>query len=151
MTTPAEEIRTAADTLRKLATDATPGPWTWQRWHSDTCPADCDDPTCFLLIVGSPHGPVGDADVDRDVFAVERSVQERGEGDAAYIAAMGPNVGALLADWLEFHAAMDERLLALVDGAPGMDEATWGGNPHPALALARAVNAAARTTSEARR
>lgn len=52
-----------------------------------------------------------------------------------------------LADWLEFHAAMDERLLALVDGAPEMDEVTWGGKPHPALAVARAVNAATHTTT----
>lgn len=91
--TPADELRAAAEKLRKLATEATPAPWTWHRWHSDTCPADCNDPTCFLLIVGSPYGPVGDADVDRDVFAVERSVQERGESDAAYIAAMHPGVG----------------------------------------------------------
>jgi hypothetical protein len=99
--TPAEELRAAAEKIRKLAAEATPPPWTWQRWHSDTCPADCNDPTCFLLIVGSPHGPVGDADVDRDVFAVERSVQERGEGDAAYIAAMHPGVGEALAELLD--------------------------------------------------
>src|SRR5205809_7701629 len=100
--TAADELRTAAETLRKLAAQATAAPWTWKRWHSDDCRADCDDPSCFLLIVGSPYGPVGDADVDRDVFAVERSVHERGESDAAYIAAMGPNVGTALADWLEF-------------------------------------------------
>ncbi len=47
----------------------------------------------------------------------------------------------LLARWLEFHAAMDERLHALVDGTPDMGEATWDGEPHPALAIARQINA----------
>jgi hypothetical protein len=110
MTTPADELRTAASRLRQLADQATPAPWTWKRWHSDDCRTDCDDPTCFLLIVGSPHGPVGDADVDRDVFAVERSVQERGEGDAAYIAAMHPGVGLALADWLGSAAEDAEQI-----------------------------------------
>lgn len=123
MTNPSQELRAAAEELRKLAADATPAPWTWNRWHSDTCPKDCDDPSCFLLIVGSPHGPVGDADVDRDVFAVERSVQERGESDAAYIAAMHPGVGTALADLLD-------------DQADGDDENVI--NPW-ALAVARAV------------
>ena len=121
---PADELRAAAEKLRKLAAYATPAPWTWKRWHSDTCPADCDDPTCFLLIVGSPYGPVGDADVDRDVFAVERSVHERGESDAAYIAAMHPGVGELLAKWLESAAEDAEQI----------------GADHRAVAVARAIN-----------
>jgi hypothetical protein len=128
MTTPAEELRAGADRLRKLAAEATPAPWTWKRWHSDDCRADCDDPSCFLLIVGSPHGPVGDADVDRDVFAVERSVHERGESDADYIAAMDPSVGVLLADWLDT-AAVNAAAL------------TWPNDfIERALAVARAVN-----------
>ena len=39
------------------------------------------------------------------MFAVERSVHERGESDAAYIAAMDPTVGLALADWLDTAAA----------------------------------------------
>lgn len=50
-----------------------------------------------------------------------------------------PDVATALADWLEFQAAMDERFLALVDGAPSMDDATWDGKPHPALVVARAL------------
>lgn len=120
---PAETLTAAAKLLRERATAATPGPWTWLRWHSD-CPANCDDPACFLLIVGSPHGPVGDADVDRpEVFAVERSVQERGEGDAAFIALMHPGVGLALADWLNSAAGDAEQI---------------GPDPH-ALAVARAL------------
>ncbi|GAA1887781.1 hypothetical protein GCM10009837_06950 [Streptomyces durmitorensis] len=131
MTSPADELRTAAEKLRKLASDATPAPWTWNRWHSDTCPTGCDDPSCFLLIVGSPYGPVGDADVDRDVFAVERSVQERGESDAAFIAAMDPTVGLALADWLDTAAANAAVL-------------TWPNDfIERALAVARAINGGA--------
>lgn len=134
MTNPSDELRAAAETLRKLAAEATSAPWTWKRWHSDTCSADCDDPTCFLLIVGSPYGPVGDADVDRDVFAVERSVQERGESDAAYIAAMGPNVGALLADVFTAWARIGELDPDLLNRVGGPET----------LAVARAINTGGR-------
>jgi hypothetical protein len=53
---------------------------------------------------------VGSADVDRpEVFAVERSVQERGEDDAAWIALMHPGVGLALADWLDDAAEGDAQ------------------------------------------
>lgn len=129
---PADELRSAAQTLRRLAAEATPAPWTWKRWHSDDCRADCDDPSCFLLIVGSPHGLVGDADVDRDVFAVERSVHERGESDAAYIAAMHPGVGAALADWLETAATYADKWPA--------DHMANSPFRQGGLAVARAIN-----------
>ncbi|MEV6569961.1 hypothetical protein [Streptomyces sp. NPDC051577] len=105
--TPDEELRAAAARLRTLADAATPGPWHPMRWHSEDCPATCDDPTCFMLIVTSARtGIVGDADADRDsTFHVERSVHERGQDDAAWIASMHPGVGAVLADWLDATAA----------------------------------------------
>jgi hypothetical protein len=107
---PSEILTAAAKLLRERATAATPGPWSWNRWHSNTCPADCNDPACFLLLVGSPHAMVGSADVDRpEVFAVERSVQERGEDDAAWIALMHPGVGLALADWLDDAAEGDAQ------------------------------------------
>lgn len=101
--TPADLLRAAATKLREAATAATPGPWTWTRWHSDDCKPDCNDPACFLMIVGSSkYGVVGDTNTDKpEVFYVERSVQERGEGDAQFIALMHPGVGTVLAELIE--------------------------------------------------
>lgn len=134
-TSPAGTLRRAATKLRTLSAAATPGPWTYSRWHSDSCPENCDDPTCFLLLVGSAHGLVGDVSVDREpeVFAVERSVQERGEDDARYIGTMHPLVGAALADWLELEAAVVEGRTAADD-----PDAVDGGSEY-ALTVARAL------------
>ena len=123
--TPADLLRAAATNLREAATAATPGPWTWNRWHSDDCKPACNDPACFLMIVGSSkYGVVGDTNTDKpEVFYVERSVQERGEGDAQYIALMHPGVGTALADWLDSAAEDAEQI---------------GPDPH-ALAVARSV------------
>lgn len=130
--TAAEELHAAADKLRTLATAATPGPWHPMRWHSSECPTDCDDPSCFMLIVTSARtGIVGDADADRDsTFHVERSVHQRGENDAEWIAAVHPGVGAALADWLD---AFAEHLAASTH--PGWQETTAG----LPLAVARAI------------
>lgn len=126
---PADELRTAAEKLRALAATAAPGPWTATRWHSDTCRADCDDPTCFMLLVSTPTGLLGDADVDRDgVFAIERSVHEQGEADAGYIAAMHPGVGKVLTAWLDYEADLM---------GPGSERR---GRTTHALAVARAIN-----------
>lgn len=132
--TPAETLTAAATKLRAAATAATPSPWSWDRWHSSTCPPDCNDPACFLLLVGSPHGMVGSADVDRpEVFAVERSVQDGGEADAAYIALMHPGVGLPIADWLDATA----KEMTNADGTEyaHSEYASWTA----ALAVARAI------------
>lgn len=109
-TEPSARLRQAAEVLRKRSAEATPGPWSYRRWHSDSCQIGCDDPSCFLLLVGTAHAMVGDANVDREpeVFAVERSVQERGEDDAAWIALMGPTVGEPLAAVFDAWARMGE-------------------------------------------
>lgn len=128
--TPADEIKAAAEKLRALAAAATPGPWHSMRWHSSDCPTGCEDPSCFMLIVTSARtGIVGDADADRDsTFHVERSVHERGEDDAAWIAAMHPGVGAALAELLDNYGA---HLTAMTH--PDWQETVAG----PALVIAR--------------
>lgn len=117
MSTAAGELRAASTRLRELAraveTDIATNPY----WASEKHPPH-DYPNLYARGVDNGlGGPAG-----------------------TYAAALHLGVGDALADWLEFHAAMDERLLALVDGAPGMDEATWDGKPHPALTLARQIN-----------
>lgn len=80
-TTPAGELRAAADELRTLATAATPGPWTQTGIgeHGWT--------------VGSPT-----------TFLVETDDSDQGRADADYIAALHPGVGHALADWLDVEA-----------------------------------------------
>lgn len=77
MTTPSEQLRTAAETLRTMATEATPGPW--EPSH--------DKP--------SPHRPPDTYDVwGPDIYGLPYD-------DAAFIALMDPTTALLLADWLE--------------------------------------------------
>lgn len=111
MTTPADELRTAAERLRRLAATATPGPWEG---------------------VVDDHGR---GEVDASVWAdsinyyITEKVSSgaRHQADAHYIAAMHPGVGAALADWLQSEA----ELLAN-DDFPAI-------HAH-ALAVARAIN-----------
>lgn len=136
MTTPSDELRTAAATLRRLTEALPANDWGDRPWRAEEC-SDTDDMSpCPCIVAQGEYREFDQPQIPPIQYVADAETPEF----AAYIAAMGPNVGAALADWLEFHAAMDERLLALVDGAPGMDEATWGGKPHPALAVARAIN-----------
>ncbi|MFJ4932354.1 hypothetical protein ACIP8U_00585 [Streptomyces pseudovenezuelae] len=111
---PADELRTAATRLRQRAADATPGPW-----KTDT---------------SIPYGHrVGSTD-DADWIAWTGEHGETGsEADAAYIAAMGPNVGTLLARWLDVTAnSLDANT------HPGWQETV----APDALAIAREINRA---------
>ncbi|MEV7975384.1 hypothetical protein [Streptomyces sp. NPDC086519] len=111
MTSPADELRTAATRLRALATAAsTDGrnkPTT--RWHF----AKRDDRTGYLyaetpdgpaikLLLGGSSGPYG-----RGMHPGMRT--QHGE----YAAAMDPAVGLALADWLEHEAAGHEAVQGL--------------------------------------
>jgi hypothetical protein len=88
MTTPADELRTAAEALRQLTEHTSPAPW----WGDD------------IDEVQSPLGQIA------------RALSGGGKApypNSRYIAAMHPGVGAALADWLDFEA----DLIALVPGA----------------------------------
>lgn len=88
MTTPADELRTAAEKLRALASAATPGPWEG---------------------VVDDHGR---GEVDASIWAdsisyyVTEKISSGGrhKADAHYIATMHPGVGTALADWLDSEA-----------------------------------------------
>jgi hypothetical protein len=103
---PAEELRTAADKIRKLAGQATEGPWetTWrgQEYQLDGYRG------------GTLHS------VSEWTYAVAtwepQASEQRAEcdtADADYIAAMHPGVGNALADWLEHEAAGHEAVQGL--------------------------------------
>ncbi|MEU5624248.1 hypothetical protein [Streptomyces tendae] len=98
---PADELRTAADKLRKLATAATPGPWRnhdthlGQHGHTATVlSGEGNDTDLRAWLPSQNHEPW---DETRNV-----------RNDAAYIAAMDPGVGTALADWLEETARNSE-------------------------------------------
>lgn len=136
MTTPADELTTAAQRLRKLADDATPGPWLRPlntRYKATVTGAlpegergswlDGIDPTtgererCTVAMV--------------PMWSNGRHSRQRGGRDLEYIAAMHPGVGQALADWLDAEAT---RLTATTH--PGWQDTVA---PHP-LAVARAIN-----------
>ncbi|MDX3714391.1 hypothetical protein PV733_36800 [Streptomyces europaeiscabiei] len=132
------DLATAADKLRKLANNATPGPW--QRplntrykhtvtgalpegergaWLDGIDPATGEREQCTVATV--------------PIWSNGKHSRPRGGRDLEYIAAMHPGVGAALADWLGCLAMLDptER---------GGDECGWCSANHPA-AVARAINA----------
>ncbi|MGW8326512.1 hypothetical protein ACWGLE_01250 [Streptomyces sp. NPDC055897] len=114
-TSPAGELQAAAERLRALASDATPGVWHVTEWQQDDCgyeagigttPGDYD-------VVG--HGYEGGG--------VERLA------DARYIAALHPGVGAALADWLDSWSGIEVR-----------EDAAMPEDLRHALAVARKIN-----------
>lgn len=104
MTTLADELRTAAETLRRLAEAATPSPWT------ETGIGD------FGWTVGSPTRSIA-----------ETEDNEQGRTDAAYIAAMHPGIGVALADWLDETARNSEPFGSINTRAVEMARAINGG------------------------
>ncbi|MFC7929146.1 hypothetical protein [Streptomyces cinereoruber] len=75
MTTPAEELRAAAQKLRETVAAASPGPWTVNDWGN---------------VQTARHEEVAEV----------WPLQSKPDANAAYIALMGPDVGQHLADLL---------------------------------------------------
>lgn len=115
--TAVEELRAAAEKLRRVSNVALMDVLTSPFWHSETVPASDSDGRYAHGVRGGLGGP-----------------------PAELAALFTPGAVTAVAEWLDFHADMDERLHSLVDGTPGLDEATWNGKPHPALVLARLIN-----------
>ncbi|MEJ8671900.1 hypothetical protein WKI71_36710 [Streptomyces sp. MS1.AVA.1] len=117
--TPADELRTAAEKIRILATTATDGPWHQsgigdQGWTVDT-----------------PHA-----------FVAETEDSEKGRADADWIAAMHPGVGDKISGLLEAAAGFVDDYPDLtrphIDDEPCSDHACH--IVHASLAVARAIN-----------
>jgi hypothetical protein len=141
-TTPAQELQTAAEKLRKLASAATPGPWRQHDTHlgqygytATVLSGEGNDTDLRAWLPSMSHEPW---DETRNVWP-----------DAQYIAAMHPGVGAALADWLEEAARHYDAAVTAADDVFRNDPAghtafltTGPGAPSEhALAVARAVNA----------
>ncbi|MBX9425470.1 hypothetical protein [Streptomyces lateritius] len=113
MTTPADELRAAAKELREYASTASPAPWAVNQ---------CGN------VETSGH----------EEMAEVWPLQAAPGANATYIALMGPDVGHALAQWLDYHAGMSDRLAQLFDDPPLIPD------DHPALAVARALIGEAR-------
>ena len=113
----ADELRTAAITLRKLAADAAIESGN-PRWTSSRVFPDQPDSTASVVR----------AEGARPVFRISQARYVRGP-ISDYVAAMGPNVGLALAKLLD-DAAVDAEQI--------------GADPH-ALALARLINTGSST------
>jgi hypothetical protein len=127
MTTPADELRAAAETLRSLAEAATPGPWRQHDTHlgqyGHTATVLSGERNATELRAWLPTMSQESWDETRNVWA-----------DAAYIATVHPDVGLTLADWLEA-ASQDWDGDHFANCTPKTCVRT------AALAVARAINA----------
>ncbi len=137
--TPADELRTAAQTLRKLADDATPGPWVRPlntRYKSTvSAPLPEGERGSWLDGIDPTTGKRERCTVAMvPTWSNGRHSRQRGGRDLEYIAAMHPGVGTALADWLTVEAetwAGDEVHSRCTPQSCTLDAA---------LAVARAIN-----------
>lgn len=132
MTTPAEELRTAAAKLRQTAANATPGPWedvstddtgAWPRW-----------------ILGAPNAD----GYGQDVLVVHEEVAEAysvvAREDLAWIALVNPGLAEPLAAWLD---ACANDIGSITPLAGDLDLFVFCDEPSSvkrAVAVARAIN-----------
>ena len=130
--TPADELRTAAEKLRKLITAVPHEHWGDRPWHAEEC-SDSNMKCCPCIVA---QGEYRDFDQPQ-IPPIQYIADAEGPELAAYIAAMHPGVGALLAKWLEETA--DE-----VEHAESSESILWDwcdtGSWHAARAMARAIN-----------
>lgn len=136
MTTTADELRTAAETVRRLAEAATPGPWRQHDTHLGQYG--------YAATVLSGEG--NDTDLRAWLPSMSQEPWDETRNawpDAAYIAAMHPGVGAAIAAWLAKLADFCDGVERAHGSQPPAD------NPSivDALAVARQINATARTAT----
>lgn len=124
--TPADEMRAAADKLRKLIAAVPSERWGDRPWHAEEC-TDTDTMEGCPCIVA--QGEDRDFDQPQDPPIQYVADAETAEF-AAYIAAMHPGVGTALAEWLDATAESLDKTTH-----PEWQEMVA---PHP-LATARAL------------
>jgi hypothetical protein len=150
--TPADELRTAAQTLRKLADDATPGPWVRPlntRYKSTvSAPLPEGERGSWLDGIDPTTGKRERCTVATvPTWSNGRHSRQRGGRDLEYIAALHPGVGTALADWLDQAAHHYECGIRAADDVfrddpTGRDEFLTTGPGAPslqALAVARQI------------
>lgn len=127
--TPAEELRTAAKTLREAIKNATPGPWQAN-----------DDFGVVALRTTWPHGFD-----DAYEWVIDDGVLENG-GDAAWIGLIHPGLAEPLGAWLEAEADGWDAVETIKAemGPKGVKVSLPWSTHEQALKVARAINGGAR-------
>jgi hypothetical protein len=111
---PADELRTAAQTLQHACSAAAPGPWTVAKVPPYTDP---------LLLSRYKETP------DSEDVLIVGTVDLEPE-DRTVVQLLHPGVGAALADWLEWQArALEEGHIAAPDAALAVARQINGGQP----------------------
>jgi hypothetical protein len=127
MTTPANELRTAAEKLKALTSAVPSDHWPSRPWHVEACSEQAMD-ECPCIVAQGEAKPFDEAQDPPIQYVADAETPEH----AAYIAAMHPGVGEALAAWL--------------DSWTGIDLYEAGALPEDArhaLAVARAINGGA--------
>lgn len=144
--TPADELRAAADKLRKLIAAVPTQHWSDRPWHAEEC-SDTDDTSpnpCPCIVAQGEYRNFDQPQIPPIQYVADAETPEF----AAYIAAMHPGVGAALAAWLDQAARYHDAGVQAADDVfrddPAGREAfltTGPGAPSEhALAVARAIN-----------
>lgn len=116
----ADELRTAATTLRELVQRATPGPWRLGKWAA------------LVADRKHPDRMAGGGREWDDAYGGCLVAESLMRPDREYFAAMHPLVGAALADLLDSLADDAEQSID--------DRAAYGAPPRDELVLARLIN-----------
>lgn len=124
MTTAADGLRTAAAKIRALAKAIHAPDLTDQSWHAEEC-AEVDRDNCPCIVAQGQAG-FGDGDSTAIYYVADTETPEL----AAYIVAMGPNVGVALAEVFDAWARMGELDPDLLNRVGGPET----------LTLARQIN-----------
>jgi len=120
MTDAADELRTAAQRLRKLTGALPANDWGNRPWHAEECSDTDDMSSCPCIVAQGEYREFDQPQIPLIQYVADAETPEF----AAYIAAMHPGVGLLLAEWLDSAAEDAEQI---------------GPDPH-AVATARAIN-----------
>jgi hypothetical protein len=126
VTTPADELRAAADRIRKLIEAVPSKHWGDRPWHAEEC-SDTDDMSpCPCIVAQGEYRDFDQPQTPPVQYVADAETPEH----AAYIAAMHPGVGGALADWLDSWTGVELR-----------EDAALPEDARHALAVARAINA----------
>lgn len=124
MTTPATELRAAAEKLRKLVASIEAPDLPDQSWHTEEC-ADDERGNCPCIVAQ------GTLSLEQGSVPMFYVADAETPECAAYIAAMGPPVALAMADWF-----IDEaRRISRASSTAGQEIVG-----RRALAVARAIN-----------
>ncbi|MFI8351255.1 hypothetical protein [Streptomyces sp. NPDC085596] len=135
----AEELRAAADRLRGLATAVPTEHWGSRPWHVEECSDTDTMESCLCIVAQGEYREFDQPQIPPVQYIADAETREH----AAYIAAMHPGVGTLLAQLLEIEA----DVVAVRTAMDGTEDYALDGGSDYLLDIARLINAATEATA----